>query len=184
MKPFASSLRGMRWRKAVCLACGVMAVLCLLSSVFCPLSSVQAQEMALTIRDFVMPLEYYPDGKIKTKLFAASASQAGEKADAKAKGVQVVFYAYTPERTTNATLRTGECVFSKKRGRAMSSAPVKLVAKGATLEGVGFEWYQTNQCVKVLKDVKVTVQRDASFADLKSLMKRSGSKGAGDAGSR
>jgi hypothetical protein len=148
------------------------------------LPAVRAQEMRLKVHDFEMPLEYYPNGRIKTKLFAKSAVQGGNKGDAEAEDVLVVFYTNGRDKQTNATLRTGACTFSKKQQRALSAAPVKLVSKGATLEGVGFEWYGTNQCVKVLKNVRVTVQRGAKFTDLKSLMKRSKSKGAGDAGKR
>lgn len=102
-----------------------------------------------------IPLQYWPDGNVKTRLLAGEARMP-EGAPVVAKDVRVEML--QPDGETVLTrIEAEDCTYNKSEGVAESSSRVRVARGDVTIEGVGFKWSAEDQSVSILRDVKVTI---------------------------
>ena len=117
-----------------------------------------AHAVDLPVENLRLPLEYWPDGRIKTQVTAASARMSGGEGPIDAK--DVVVETYETNGVVQSRMTTGECRIDRTAGVGTSDADVKLAAQGATITGTGFEWNAKTRTVNILRNVRVVLQKN------------------------
>ena len=56
-----------------------------------------------------------------------------------------------------------DCTYSRETGIAKSESNVRVERGDIVVTGKGFEWSATNQIVKIMSDVKVTLKGDLNL---------------------
>ncbi|MBN1556531.1 MAG: hypothetical protein JW951_00125 [Lentisphaerae bacterium] len=113
-------------------------------------------EAALPIEQLQLPVEFYPDGALKSRITAAFARVPDE---GDIDGTDVRFELYAQTGATNLVVEAENCRFDRERGVATSAARVWLEKPDVAISGTGFEWNISNEVVRLLGDVKVIMQR-------------------------
>jgi hypothetical protein len=115
------------------------------------------------------PLEHWPDGKVKTQVIAAEAQMPEENGDLQASRIRIE--TYLQDGTLENLVMAQDCRLGKDRQRAESDGAVHLERDGVLVTGKGFVWNGTEQRIKILRDVRVVLQRnirwDAAGASLR-----------------
>ena len=114
------------------------------------------------IKNLRWPVEYYPDGKLKTQLIAGLAKIPAQ-GDIEATEVRLECYAEDGSLDTVVTAES--CSFNRTNSTAHSDGAVFVERKDSTLKGKGFEWNGQDQLVKILKDVEVVLKGDLNLKE-------------------
>lgn len=112
----------------------------------------------LPVENLRLPLEYYPDGRIKTQITAGEARMSGSDGPIEAKNVVVEMY--ETNGIVQGRMTSAACRIDRAAGVGTSDADVKLEANGATITGTGFEWNAATRTVMILSNVKVVLQKN------------------------
>jgi hypothetical protein len=109
------------------------------------------------IEDLFLPLEVYPNGKVKTQVSAAKATVPDRGGDIEATNVRFVFFGQ--DGVTQATVVSDRCIINKDTREAQSDAPIRIEKSGVLITGTGFIWNAATQKVSILSNVQVVLQR-------------------------
>jgi len=112
-------------------------------------------------------------GRLKSLLFGATAVQQPNGLIG-VTGMRVETYTYRDNaRVLEMIVESPACVFDFRTKTASSSGPMKAYrADGSfTLEGVGFQWCQTNSQLSVSNQVRTLVRSDLFLSPSKSSQK-------------
>ncbi|MST00747.1 MAG: hypothetical protein EXS29_05495 [Pedosphaera sp.] len=113
------------------------------------------------------------NGRLKSLLFGATAVQQPDGL-VLVTGMRVETYTYRDNvRALEMIVESPACVFDFRTKIASSSGPMKAYrADGSfTLEGVGFQWCQTNSMLSVSNQVRTLVRSDLFLSPPKSSLK-------------
>lgn len=115
-------------------------------------------QIAKPLHGVRLPLEYYPDGVIKTEVQAVAASLPQTNGDVHASGVQV--FMYLPDgKTLDGRIEAESCRFNKAEGRADSDGKVKASREGVVIRGQGFDWDSKDEVLTIRRDAEVLFNR-------------------------
>ena len=117
----------------------------------------QAQSNA-PIADLRIPLDHWPDGKVKTQVFAASARMAEEGGRVDASRIRIE--TYRPDGTVENRVLARDCSFDREKGSAASDGDVHFEREGMLITGRGFVWNEAEERINILRDVRVVLQRN------------------------
>lgn len=133
----------MKWyvRQACWIGAGVYAAV---------LVAVLAQEPIEGLR---VPLEYYPDGTLRTELSARRAT-VGTDATIAASGI--VFRVFSTNGTEDVAIMAEDAECSRERQSGWSSNAVSMRQGGMLVTGKGFEWDGTNGTLRILQQARVS----------------------------
>lgn len=148
---------GSRTRYA-CLAVALAAWLCLPAfAPFPPARSGRAfADEAAPMEDFLYPLDFHENGKVKTRLRAKQVAQSKEKDELRAEGVILEFF--DEDETATGRLQAEHCRIDRKRGKAFSpDGAIRLERDGLVLTGRGFRLRLENRHVEILNDVRLEI---------------------------
>jgi hypothetical protein len=116
-----------------------------------------------------VPLEHWPDGKIKTQIVAAEARMPEEGGDLQASRIRIETY-FEDGRPENLVMAQ-DCRLGKDRQSAKSEGSVHMERDGVLITGKGFVWNGEEQSIRILRDVRVVLQRnirwDAAVAGMR-----------------
>ena len=134
-------------------------------------TAVQATDAAAAasnapIENLRVPLEHYPDGKVKTQVVAAAAQMPEEGGDVQAKRIRIE--TYLPGGEIENLVMAEECRYNREKNTASSDAGVHFEREGVLITGRGFVWNGNEQTVRIMRDVKVVLRQgirwDSAFA--------------------
>ena len=104
-----------------------------------------------------LPIDYYPDGRIKTQITAGSAKLA-DAGPIEASDVRVEMF--DTNGVVDAWMAATRCVFDRAAGVGRSDSDVRLEARGAVVTGTGFEWNAKTLTVRILRNAKVVLEKN------------------------
>jgi hypothetical protein len=113
-------------------------------------------------------------GRLKSLLYGATAAQQPDGLIL-VTGMRVEAYAYRDNvRMVEMVVESPACVFDFRTKTVSSTGPVKAQRAdgGFTLEGVGFQWCQTNSLLSISSQVKTLVRSDLFLVPPKTAMNR------------
>ncbi|MCE9614187.1 MAG: LPS export ABC transporter periplasmic protein LptC [Lentisphaerae bacterium] len=119
----------------------------------------EAQTTGAPIRNLRIPLELYPDGKVKMQITAGTATLA-ENGNIEATEVKIEMYG--PAGEVEGHAEVGSCHVDRENQVVTSEAVVHIVQKGLTISGTGFEWHASDQSFRILDQARVEFPRDQS----------------------
>lgn len=111
---------------------------------------VAAQE---PIEDLRVPVEYYPDGTLRTELFAARAEVLP---DASIAASGIVFRVFSTNAAVEMTITAEAAVCSRERQSASSEKAVSAQQGDLLLTGDGFVWNGTESTLRVLRKARIS----------------------------
>jgi len=114
------------------------------------LLAVLAQEPIEALR---VPVEYYPDGTLKTELFA---QRATVQPDATIAASGIVFRVFDTNGTVDVTIKADEAEFSRERQAGWSEKAVSMLQGETLLTGEGFRWNGANGTLRILRQARVS----------------------------
>jgi hypothetical protein len=126
-----------------------------LTAVFMAGVVVSGQDVAPIMKGVRAPLDFHPDGKPKTVLYADLARVPPE-GEVLAEGVRVEFL--DADGRVEATVRTECAAFSRDSKRVASDSRVSVEKGGVLVTGKGWEWSAEKRVVKVHKEVRVVIR--------------------------
>ena len=103
-----------------------------------------------------LPLGYWDNGKIKTKLMAEKAT-IPEKGPVVAVNVTCEFY--TVSGAIDMVMTANDCTYDREAKTATSLHNVRLAKKDVVLTGTGLDWDSNGQVVTIKSNVVVVVQK-------------------------
>ncbi len=104
-----------------------------------------------------LPVEYFPDGSIKTQLNADEAKVSQTNGVIFAKGLR--FDMFDQKGASEMTVITPDCTFDRVAGKAFSDEKVTMEKQGLTIKGTGYLWDTIGQKMNLYSDVTVVVNR-------------------------
>ena len=110
------------------------------------------------IEQLRIPLAVWPDGKVKTQVIAASAQMPEDGGAVQASRIRIEMYRENGELEN--LVMAQDCRYNREQGVATSESNVHVERDGVLMTGRGFEWNASNEVVKVLTNVRVTLQRN------------------------
>jgi len=110
----------------------------------------QAQD---PIEDLRLPVEYYPDGTLKSELLADLAAVQSNGTIA-AHGV--VFRLFTSNAVESAVIMADDAVLDRERQTVMSEKAVSMRRDGLRIGGVGFDWSGAESILRIHRHARVT----------------------------
>lgn len=105
------------------------------------------------IEDLRVPVEFYPDGTLKTELFATRASVLP---DAMIAASGIVFRVFTTNALVDVTIKADDAVCSRERQAASSDKAVSLQRGGLLITGEGFDWDGTKSTLRIRRRARVS----------------------------
>ncbi len=112
--------------------------------------AVLAQEPIEGLR---VPLEYYPDGTLRTEL---SARRATVSADATIAASGIVFRVFSTNGTVDVTITAEDAKCSRERQSGWSETAVSMRQGEMLLTGEGFKWDGTSGTIQILRQARVS----------------------------
>jgi hypothetical protein len=119
-----------------------------------------ADEMQIT--KLRVPLEYNPDGSIKSQLFAEAADPSD--GNIVARDVRVEFYGN--DGKVEMLIQAGACHYSREEGMVSSESDVRLEESGIVVTGTGFEWESERQIIRILENARVVLKKGMEKSEL------------------
>lgn len=108
----------------------------------------------MVVKDLRLPIEVYPDGKVKTQITAVKARML-TTGNIEAEEVKVEFF--DPLGNQDGKVSTGSCFYNKEKGRIESKADVCVDKRGGLqLKGKGFDFDADEQLVRIHSAVCLT----------------------------
>ena len=104
-----------------------------------------------------MPIDYHPDGRIKTQVTAGSARISAE-GPVDATDVRVEMYG--TNGTVEGRMEAKHCILNREAGTGTSDSDVRVQAQGAVITGTGFEWNAKARTVRILRNAKVVMEKN------------------------
>ncbi len=114
------------------------------------LLAVLAQEPIEGLR---VPLEYYPDGTLRTEL---SARRATVSPDATIAASGIVFRVFSTNGTVDVTITAEDAECSRERQAGWSETAVSMRQGDMLLTGEGFRWNGASGTLRVLRQARVS----------------------------
>ncbi len=114
------------------------------------LLAVLAQEPIEGLR---VPLEYYPDGTLRTELFARRATVSPDSTIA-ASGI--VFRVFFTNGTVDVTITAEDAECSRERQAGWSKTAVSMRQGEMLLTGEGFKWNGVSGTLQILRQARVS----------------------------
>lgn len=105
------------------------------------------------IEDLRVPLEYYPDGTLKTEVFAR---QAIVKPDMTIAASGIVFRVFATNGAEDVTIRADDAECSRERQAGWSEKPVSVTQGDVELTGDGFAWNGREGTLRILRNARVS----------------------------
>jgi len=106
------------------------------------------------IEDLRVPVEYYPDGTLKSELFAA---YAFVQPDQTITGSGVVFRVFSTNGVQDMVITAGDAICRPDRESVLSRTAVSVQRGDVLLTGTGCEWNGTNMTLRILQNVRVSL---------------------------
>jgi lipopolysaccharide export system protein LptC len=120
----------------------------------------------LEVEDLRVPLEHWPDGKVKTEVTAERAN-VGDTGTLVASGLKVEFR--NEDGSVHTVLKSKVCVFDRVNKRADSDEDVELIKDGIKITGTGFAWTSDDERIKIKNNVEVTLEKKSLGFDFSIL---------------
>jgi hypothetical protein len=125
--------------------------------VFCSILSADEPVAATGVGSNVrLPLDYDEAGRIRSQLFAGSASRS--EGAVIATDVRVEFYG--PLGETEMTMQAGECRYRPEEQKLISSSRVVFERGASRITGEGLEWKGKEKRVTILSNVHMTLSSE------------------------
>jgi hypothetical protein len=115
-----------------------------------------AQDIETTLEDAIFPLELYESGKPKV-LLAAQRLKRRSNEEVEGSGVRIEFRDEAGE--TKGVVLAQDCWCNRRAGLARSKGKVRFKRGGIVITGRGMTWNSKQQRIKILKDVRVVLNR-------------------------
>jgi LPS export ABC transporter protein LptC len=113
--------------------------------------AVLAQE---PIEDLRLPLGWYPDGTLKTELFA---KQATVRPDATIAVRGMVFRVFSTNGTVETTITAEDAQFNREKQVGRSEKAVSMQQGGLQVTGEGFRWNGVDGTLQILRQARVSL---------------------------
>ncbi len=121
-----------------------------------PAKAQRVADDAQPMEDFLYPLEFHENGKVKTRLQAKKVGQTSGEDVLRAEGVILEFL--DEEESVTGKLEAEDCVIDRDKGVASSkTGAIRFERDGLVLTGRGFLFYMETQRVEILKDVRLEI---------------------------
>ena len=105
----------------------------------------------------MLPLEYYPDGRLKARLFAEQAQLFDNGNTIFAKKVKVELL--TQEGEPDGELVADGCLFDRKGKYGYCKGVVRVVKDGDQIKGVGMFFSSLREFIKILSNCEIRTNR-------------------------
>lgn len=105
------------------------------------------------IEDLRVPLEYYPDGTLKTELFA---KRAMVQPDASIAASGVVFRVFATNGTVDITITAEDAECSRERQSGRSEKAVSMRQGDMLLTGEGFRWNGADGTLRIQRQARIS----------------------------
>lgn len=115
-----------------------------------PASLLPAQE---PIEDLRVPMEYYPDGTLKSELLAERAEVLPDETIA-ASGI--VFRVFSTNNVVDMTLKAVDALCRREQQSATSEKAVSMQRGDLTITGEGFVWNGTAGTLLIRRQARIT----------------------------
>ncbi|MDA3923495.1 MAG: hypothetical protein PF904_02205 [Kiritimatiellae bacterium] len=112
--------------------------------------------MESPVENLSLPLEYYPNGLVKARLFA-DASQIFPDGIIFATGVKVHFYDETGKR--NGYLKADDCIFDREASHGYCKGKVEVLKDSDILKGVGMYFSISSEFIKIITECEIRTNR-------------------------
>ena len=112
--------------------------------------AVLAQE---PIEDLRLPLEYYPDGTLKTELFA---SRAIVQPDASITASGIVFRVFATNGAVDVTITAKDAECSRERQAGWSEKAVSMRQGDMLVTGEGFMWNGEDGTLRIRRQARIS----------------------------
>lgn len=123
-------------------------------------------EMTTPVEKLILPLEYWPSGSIKARLFAERAQILDLGSFVFAEGVRVELLA--EDGTSDGLLNASDCVFDRKAKKGFCKGEVSVIKGGDRIKGRGMFFSIDDRFIKILSQCEIRTGRFAgTFGRLK-----------------
>lgn len=112
------------------------------------------QDGGSTVQGLRLPLEHYPDGKVRVQVIAQKANipPAG---DIQAEKVRVEVL--TPTGELEELLLLNDCTCNREDKTIATQSALRMERRGVVVTGTGLTWKSGEQTVRILDNVKVVL---------------------------
>jgi hypothetical protein len=112
------------------------------------------QDGASVMQGLRLPLEHYPDGKVRVQVIAQKAN-VPPAGDIQAEKVRVEVL--TPAGELEELLLLNDCTCNRESKTLATASPLRMERKGVVVTGTGLTWKSGEQAVRILDNVKVVL---------------------------
>ncbi len=105
------------------------------------------------IEDLRVPVAYYPDGTLKTELFAMRAEVLS---DGSILASGIVYRVFTTQATVEMTITAETAITNHEKQTASSDSGVSMTRGTVQVTGTGFDWSGADETLRIRGDARVS----------------------------
>lgn len=113
-------------------------------------------KMTIPVENLSLPLEYYPNGRVRARLFSER-SQMFEDGMVFASGVKIVLY--DDKGVIDGYLKAGDCIFNREASHGYCKGRVEVKYGSDILKGVGMYFSIPGEYIKILSNCEIKTKR-------------------------